>query len=127
MKLRVARHTNQLDLMVEFYQEVLDICQLGSFKNHDTYDGTILGSKELGWQLEFTRSAEKAVHKPDPDDLLVFYPGKNYDLIVNRLKDSGIERIKPKNPYWEKQGYCFSDPDGFMVVIANDPIANELS
>ena len=127
MKLRVARHTNQLDLMVEFYQEVLDICQLGSFKNHDTYDGTILGSKELGWQLEFTRSAEKALHTPDPDDLLVFYPGMYYDRVVNRLKNSGIERVRPKNPYWEKHGYCFNDPDGFMIVIAKEPMTKEVS
>jgi hypothetical protein len=26
--------------------------------------------------------------------------------------------VKPKNPYWEKNGITFEDPDGFRVVIS---------
>ncbi|MFN4152491.1 MAG: VOC family protein, partial [Candidatus Sericytochromatia bacterium] len=73
MKFRIARHTNNLEPLINFYTNYLGLELLGRFKNHSSYDGIFLGKKDLDWHLEFTMSDEKANHIFDEDDLLVFY------------------------------------------------------
>lgn len=119
MKIRIARHTTDLDQIVAFYQNVLGLEILGSFKDHNQYDGVIMGLNNESWHLEFTASNEKPDHKPDEDDLLVFYTHSQveYDQLLKKLKSGGIEEVSPKNPYWKENGTTFLDPDGFRVVI----------
>lgn len=73
MRFRVARHTNNIDSIINFYRNILGLEILGEFKNHDNYDGVFLGFKNKDWHLEFTVSDEKPIHNFDDDDLLVFY------------------------------------------------------
>jgi catechol 2,3-dioxygenase-like lactoylglutathione lyase family enzyme len=47
MKFRVARHTNDLDKIKTFYTTVLGFEVLGSFEDHDSYDGLFLGKPNL--------------------------------------------------------------------------------
>ena len=56
---------------------------------------------------------------PTHDDLLVFYlPGADdWHSAVTRLKELGHQPVKAFNPYWDKQGQTFADPDGCRVVL----------
>lgn len=124
MTLRVARHTGQLDQMVRFYTEVLGFGVLGSFQNHEGYDGVMLGHGQAGWHLEFTQSPRKASHHFDKDDLLVFYPAslEEYYLVLERLQKYKIGQIMPENPYWIDNGIMIADPDKYKIVISPEMI-----
>ncbi len=76
MNFRIARHTNKIKKITAFYINILNLEILGSFTNHDNYDGVFIGKQNLDWHLEFTRSDELAEHQFDDDDILVFYPTK---------------------------------------------------
>lgn len=121
MNLRVARHTNNLEKIKSFYITVLGFELLGSFENHDTYDGIFIGKSELDWHFEFTQSETKAYHIFDEDDIIVIYPKTilEYNMLTNRLVDNDILIITSKNPYWNKNGKMFLDPDGFRIVISD--------
>ena len=120
MKFRLARHTNDLVPIVKFYKDILGLEIIGKFKNHENYDGVFLGRRGLDWHLEFTTSNESPIHKPDDDDLLVFYVDteKQYIKIKERFKAAGIKPLSPKNPYWNDNGSTYKDPDGFRIVIS---------
>jgi len=119
MKLRVARHTTNLDAIVRFYRDILGLEVLGSFSEHQNYNGVFLGLKGADWHLEFTTSNEPPVHQADEDDLLVFYvsPDK-YEVLKNKFANNNIPKLTPKNPYWDKNGTTYADPDGFGVVLS---------
>ena len=120
MKFRIARHTTELNRIIDFYGRVLGLKVLAQFKAHNNYDGVFLGLPGADWHLEFTVSDTVPNHVPDDDDLLVFYAETVVEF--NAIKDKFIiEKIKPltpKNPYWEKNGITFEDPDGFRIVIS---------
>jgi len=120
MKFRVARHTSKIDEIIAFYHTLLELEILGSFKNHDNYNGIFLGLKNENWHLEFTVSDEKPNHHPDEDDLLVFYPKStnDYDKLIANCNANNIFPVEPKNPYWKENGITFIDPDGYRVVIS---------
>lgn len=121
MTFRIARHTNDLKPIIEFYTQILDLTVLGNFENHDNYDGVFLGKENLDWHLEFTTSSEKAKHSFDEDDMLVFYPNSEteYDFIIRQIEQNNTPKIKAKNPYWNKNGILIKDPDGYNIVISD--------
>jgi hypothetical protein len=51
--LRVARPTDQLDAVVRFYTQGLGLSILESFRDHDGFDGTMLGRPGGAYHLEF--------------------------------------------------------------------------
>jgi catechol 2,3-dioxygenase-like lactoylglutathione lyase family enzyme len=120
MKFRVARHTRSLAPIIDFYGGILGMEILGEFKNHHQYDGVFLGFKNADWHLEFTVSDEAPDHKPDDDDLLVFYAAsvEEYNTLKEKLISQNVEEVSPRNPYWKENGMSFTDPDGFRVVIS---------
>jgi catechol 2,3-dioxygenase-like lactoylglutathione lyase family enzyme len=72
--LRVARPTSHLDDVVRFYQDGLGLSRIGSFEDHDGFDGVMLGVPGAAYHFEFTRyRGHDASRAPSPDDLLVFY------------------------------------------------------
>ena len=119
MKLRVARHTTDLQAIVIFYRDLLGLRVLGGFTAHNGYDGVFLGPENADWHLEFTVSAEAPVHAADADDLLVFYlpSQEEYELSKAGFRRQGIAEVAAKNPYWQEFGTTYRDPDGFGVVI----------
>lgn len=119
MKLRVARHTTDLFAILVFYRDILGLEIIGSFNDHDAYDGVFLGIPGASWHLEFTVSNEAPVHTPDEDDLLVFYVTEElHGTLTDKLKAAGVPEVTAKNPYWKNNGITFSDPDGFRIVIS---------
>ena len=121
MKFRLARHTNRLKQLVDFYVNIIRLDFLGEFKNHSGYDGVFIGKKNLGWYLEFTQTSELVDHKFDEDDILVFYPDTQfeYNSILDEISNNKVIISIAKNPYWQVNGITIKDPDGHCVVIPN--------
>jgi hypothetical protein len=121
MNLRVARHTNNLEKIKSFYIDILGFELLGSFENHDNYDGIFIGKPDLDWHFEFTMSNEKANHSFDEDDIIVLYPKNinDFNKLTDNLLKLNISSVLSKNPYWNENGIMFLDPDGFRIIISN--------
>ncbi len=119
MTFRYARHTTNLQEIEKFYTEIIGLEKIGSFENHNDYDGLFLGHKNSNWHLEFTTSTNKPNSKFDQDDILVFYLNSEIELaqIKKTLKQKNINLEAPKNPYWSENGIMISDPDRFKVVF----------
>jgi catechol 2,3-dioxygenase-like lactoylglutathione lyase family enzyme len=120
--LRVARPTDNLAAVVKFYRDGLGFEVLYEFKDHDGIDGVMLGHKGAAYHLEFTRTAgHQAGRAPTEDNLLVFYhpDAEDWKRAVARLEDQGYKSVKSFNPYWDRKGKTFEDPDGYRVVLQN--------
>lgn len=120
MNFRIARHTNKIKEISEFYTNILNLEILGSFTNHSNYDGVFIGKKNLDWHLEFTTSEEPAEHNFDEDDILVFYPTTKdlYHDIIENIRNHKIKIHKSKNPYWNDNGILIQDPDGYNIILS---------
>lgn len=120
MKFRTARHTKNLNRIIDFYGRVLGLKVLGEFKDHENYDGVFLGIPGADWHLEFTTSNVSPAHYPDNDDLLVFYAEsvEEFIRIKERFIANRVRPVAPKNSYWKNNGITFPDPDGFRIVIS---------
>jgi catechol 2,3-dioxygenase-like lactoylglutathione lyase family enzyme len=120
--LRVARPTDHLTDVVQFYRDGLGFEVLYEFNGHDGFDGIMLGHKGAAYHLEFThKHGHKAGKAPTEDNLLVFYlPDEGeWRQAVQRLEAYGYKPVRAFNPYWDRQGKTFEDPDGYRVVLQN--------
>jgi catechol 2,3-dioxygenase-like lactoylglutathione lyase family enzyme len=120
--LRVARPTDDLEPLIRFYRDGLGLEILFSFRDHDGFDGVMLGHPGAPWHLEFTRRAgHDAGRAPTQDNLLVLYlPDRTaWDRVIRRMDDSGYVAVPSFNPYWDERGVTFEDPDGYRVVLQN--------
>lgn len=118
--LRVARPTDQLEDVVRFYTAGLGLTVLGSFEDHEGFDGIIIGVAGASYHLEFTRKrGNKVGRAPTEDNLLVFYlPDKeDWQAALDRMKAAGYEPVSAFNPYWDRAGRTYEDPDGYRVVL----------
>ncbi|WP_035643758.1 MULTISPECIES: VOC family protein [unclassified Flavobacterium] len=127
MFLRVARHTDDLKRIEDFYVNVLGFEQLGEFQNHNNYNGIFIGKSGLDWHFEFTQSNNKAKHTFDEDDVIVLYPKSilDYNNLINKLEHHNISTIAATNPFWNENGKMIQDPDGYRIVIS--PLKAEIS
>ena len=120
--LRVARPTDDLDAVERFYRDGLGFSVLASFERHDGFDGVMLGHDRAAYHLEFTRKTGHAAGKaPTQDNLLVFYlpDARKWQEVVDRMRAAGYEPVPSFNPYWDRSGRTFEDPDGYRVVLQN--------
>ncbi len=118
--LRIARATDHLDEVVRFYRDGLGLERLGSFEDHDGFDGAMLGTPGGAYHLEFTRKrGHVAGRAPTEDNLLVFYLPEPaaWAAAVKRMSDAGYAPVASFNPYWDARGKTFEDPDGYRVVL----------
>ncbi len=121
--LRVARPTDNLDKVVEFYTKGLGLEVLYKFQDHEGFDGVMIGLVGAAYHLEFTsHRGYYAGSAPTQDNLLVFYLPNQTEWLeaIARMKNAGYEPVQSYNPYWDKNGLTFADPDGYRVVIQND-------
>jgi catechol 2,3-dioxygenase-like lactoylglutathione lyase family enzyme len=120
--LRVARPTNDIDRAADFYIRGLDFEVLAKFSDHDSFDGIVLGHAHYPWHLELTRQAGVTVaDAPTKEHLLVIYlPERSeWEAAVERLQALNITPVPAENPYWDRVGVTFEDPDGYRVVLQN--------
>ena len=120
--LRVARPTDNLGAVVRFYRDGLGLQILAEFSDHDGFDGVILGHPKAPYHLEFTRKKGHPVGKaPTEDNLLVFYlpDHQEWNKAVSSMVERAYSPVPAFNPYWDRQGKTFEDPDGYRVVLQN--------
>jgi hypothetical protein len=121
MKLRFASHTNNLEKIKSFYINTLGFELLGSFENHNNYDGIFIGKPNLDWHLEFTKYNDIVEFNFGEEDYLVLYPENNfeYNSILEKISKNKIEFITSKNPFWNDNEKMILDPDGYQIIISN--------
>jgi catechol 2,3-dioxygenase-like lactoylglutathione lyase family enzyme len=120
--LRVARPTDDLAAVVRFYRDGLGFSVLAEFRDHDGFDGVMLGHPGSAYHLEFTRRAgHPAGRAPTGENLLVFYLPDviTWRAAFERLESAGYAAVVAVNPYWDRRGRTFEDPDGYRVVLQN--------
>jgi catechol 2,3-dioxygenase-like lactoylglutathione lyase family enzyme len=120
--LRVARATDRLKEVVRFYRDALGFEVLGAFEDHDGFDGVMLGRRGAAYHLEFTQQrGHPAGRAANDEDLLVFYlPDRSdWEQATRRMAEHGCARVAAANPYWDRNGVTFADPDGYRVVLQN--------
>lgn len=120
MIFRYARHTKSINDLANFYTEGLGLENLGEFKNHSSYNRVFIGTPNTDWLLEFTESFSEPSHRPDPDDLTVYYVHSkaHMEAIQNDMLKMGFEPKESLNPYWKVQGIEYRDSDGFGVMLS---------
>jgi len=120
--LRIARPTEHLGQVVRFYIEGLGLMVLGSFEDHEGFDGVMVGLPGAPFHLEFTHRQGHVVGRgPTEDHLLVFYmpDHEDWQASVDRMQAAGYQAVSSSNPYWDRGGLTFEDPDGYRVVLEN--------
>lgn len=118
--LRVARPSDNLDALLQFYQQGLGLTLLYRFEDHDGFDGIMLGHERAPYHFEFTRAhGHVAGRAPTPDNLLIFYfpDPQDWRAAIQRMREAGFEPVPSFNPYWDRTGATFEDPDGYRVVL----------
>ena len=118
--LRVARPTDDIDAVLPFYRDGLGLAVLYRFEDHDGFDGVMLGHETAPWHLELTRAhGHSAGRAPTPDNLLVLYlpDAGEWQAAVDRMRAAGFGPVAAFNPYWDRDGLTFEDPDGYRVVL----------
>lgn len=119
-KLRVARPTDDLDALIPFYRDGLGFDILFRFEDHDGFDGMMFGREGVPYHFEFTRAHGHAAGRaPTEDNLLVFYlpDAEEWEAAVTRMQSAGFAPVPAFNPYWDRCGRTFEDPDGYRVVL----------
>jgi catechol 2,3-dioxygenase-like lactoylglutathione lyase family enzyme len=87
--LRIARPVRDLERTQSLYRDGLGLRVIGSFEDHDGFDGVMMGAPGLHYHFEFTRCAAHPVAaSPTPEDLAVFYIPDRAD----RSKQPGQDR-----------------------------------
>ena len=109
-------------MLEDSYSEGLGLTKLGSFEDHESFDGVMLGVPGASYHLEFTRKrGHSAGRAPTEENLLVFYvpDQQQWQAAMDRMKAAGYEPVPSFNPYWDRAGRTFEDPDGYRVVLQN--------
>lgn len=120
--LRVARPTDNTDGLTRFYGDGLGLEVLSEFRNHDGFDGLIVGARLCPYHFEFTKKAGHIAGRASTEDnLLVFYlPDEQaWRQATKRMHAAGFLPVRSFNPYWDRSGRTFEDPDGYRVVLQN--------
>lgn len=120
--LRIARPTDRMAEVTAFYRDGLGFRVLAEFADHDGFDGVILGHPKAPWHLEFTQEhGRPAGGAPSPEHLLVFYlpDMDDWQETLARLTTLGHAPVPAHNPYWDRKGSTFIDPDGYRIVLQN--------
>lgn len=119
---RVARPTDRLEEIASLYERGLGFARLAEFADHEGFDGVVLGHAQLGYQIEFTaQRGHRVGQAPTRDNLLVFYFTDNeaWKGRCAQMEIAGFRKVASYNPYWDRQGVTFEDPDGYRVVLQN--------
>ena len=115
---RLARPARDLARSVRFYRDLVGLPLVGGFTGHAGYDGVFFGLPG-GGELELTAGPVRPA-PPTEEDLLVLYLDtyREVESTGARLSAAGVARVASPNPYWNRTGQTYLDPDGYRVVLA---------
>lgn len=109
------------------YCRGLGLRVIGSFENHEGFDGVMLGTPGAGYHFELTYCrSHPVVPAPTAEDLLVLYlpsPAEWRDACASMLA-AGFKRVASFNPYWDVRGRTYEDRDGYRLVLQNAEWSN---
>ncbi|HYM36145.1 MAG TPA: VOC family protein [Steroidobacteraceae bacterium] len=120
--LRISRPCTDILKTTDMYCRGLGLTIVGSFENHDGFDGVMLGRAGLGYHFEFTHCRSHPVAPtPTKEDLFVFYIAalNEWRDACTRMIGAGFKEVDSFNPYWDINGRTFEDLDGYRVVLQN--------
>ncbi len=120
--LRIARPSADPARLAELYCRALGWRVLGGFEDHEGFDGVMVGPPGGAFHLELTRHRGHPVAPaPTAEDLLVLYLPDRADWAAacERALAAGFSQVPSFNPYWDRQGRSFADPDGYRLVLQN--------
>jgi len=120
---RIARPVSDLERSTRMYVRGLGLRVLDRFENHAGFDGVMLGHSGLSFHFEFTRCLnEPVIPSPTTEDLVVIYLPRHreWSRACDRMVEAGFVRAASSNPFWDRRGRTFADPDGYRVVVQND-------
>ncbi|HUL67639.1 MAG TPA: VOC family protein [Burkholderiaceae bacterium] len=109
------------------YRRGLGLRVVGSFEDHEGFDGVMLGAAGADYHFEFTRCRTHPIAPaPTPEDLLVLYlPAQaDWQSACERMVSAGFRPVASFNPYWETHGRTYQDGDGYRVVLQNADWSN---
>ncbi|MGE8036983.1 VOC family protein [Lysinibacillus sp. NPDC093692] len=121
-QVRVARPTDKIKEIEEFYCEGVGLEKIGSFSGHRGYTGIMIGLPNASYHLEFIEHIEGSpCPAPTKDNLLVLYIPKRSTIqrIAERLLQMGYPEVEPENTYWAEKGVTIEDPEGWRLVLMN--------
>jgi hypothetical protein len=72
-----------------------------------------------GTELELTAGPAQPAPSTE-EDLLVLYLGtyQEVESAGARLRAAGTPMVASPNPYWNRNGQTYLDPDGYRLVVA---------
>jgi catechol 2,3-dioxygenase-like lactoylglutathione lyase family enzyme len=120
--LRIARPVSDLARSVDMYCRGLGYIVLGSFEDHDGFDGVMVGAPGRAYHFEFTCHRMHPVRPtPTVEDLAVVYVPDvdEWQAACARMIAAGFRLVAAFNPYWDTRGRTFEDGDGYRVVLQN--------
>ncbi len=118
--LRIARPVSNIERTTEMYCRGLGLRVIGSFDDHDGFDGVMLGAAGAGYHFEFTYCRAHPVRPlPTVEDLVVLYVASEpeWQEACASMLAAGFERATAFNPYWDAAGRTFVDRDGYRIVL----------
>lgn len=119
---RFARPCRDYDGTVAFYSDLVGLEVIGSFTDHEGYDGTIFGLPDTRFQFELTRhTSGEPLPRPTEEDLLIVYfrSEAHRSTVLERMSLAGLKPVALANPYWARvRAIGYTDPDGWRVVLA---------
>ena len=118
--LRIVRPVTDLARAMEMYTRGLGLSRLGNFRDHEGFDGEMMGSVGAGFHFELVVSRHHPVQpSPTNEDLIVLYLPDTIEWTrrCQEMIDAGFKEVESFNPYWAERGRTFQDSDGYRVVI----------
>ncbi len=117
---RIARPVTDISRTDKMYRVGLGLARLDCFEDHEGFDGVMLGEPGGSYHFEFTYCGARPVKRtPNPEDLFVFYVPNRHEWMerCELMEAAGFVPVQSMNPYWEKDGRTYVDPDGYRTVI----------
>ena len=119
-QVRIARPVSNLAISRDLYIGGLDLQVLGQFKDHNGFDGVMLGKPGASIHFEFTHCRTHPVTPwPTAEDLIVFFmpDATEWKNACHRMLSAGFKPVGSFNPYWDERGRTFEDIDGYRTVL----------
>jgi hypothetical protein len=116
---RFARASNEYDMTIAFYRDLVRLRVVGTFTDSFGEGGTIFGLPDTTVQLEIVRA-----HQPTfigEFDHLVLYLNNAAAVhdATAPLRAAGHRPVRDPHPYWAANGATiYLDPDGRQLVFA---------